>query len=828
MVFFKNDNDPGKPVRGRQVPLLPLRDIIVFPYMVVPLFVGREKSINALEEAMNNGKRILLSAQKEAKAHDPSPHDIFEVGTLGTIIQLLRLPDQTVKVLVEGKCRARINRFVPNDRFFLVEADEIVEQIDHTQELEALMRTIKATFETYVKLNKQIPPEMLGTVAAIDDPARLADTIIAHLKLKLADKQELLETVEPHKRLERLYELMQGEIEILQVERKIRTRVKRQMEKTQKEYYLNEQMHAIQKELGERDEFKNEIEELEERIRNKKMSKEATARVKKELRKLKMMSPMSAEATVVRNYIDWILSLPWYDETQDRLDIDDAESVLDADHYGLDKPKDRILEYLAVRALVDSMKGPILCMVGPPGVGKTSLARSMARATGRKFVRLSLGGVRDEAEIRGHRRTYIGALPGKIIQSLKKCGSNNPVFLLDEIDKMSMDFRGDPSSALLEVLDPEQNGTFNDHYLDLDYDLSKIMFITTANTLHQIPIPLRDRMEIINISGYTEYDKLNIARNYLIGKQMEQNGISDVDVHFTDASVRCVINEYTYEAGVRNLEREIGSVCRKIAREVVRSGKEQSFKVTRKQVLTYLGPPKHRHKRAEEADEIGLCNGLAVTMFGGSMLTNEVSIMPGKGKLVLTGQLRDVMQESAQAAMSYVRSRAFNLGLASDFAHKIDLHVHFPGDHIPKDGPSAGITMATAIVSALTRLPVRRDVAMTGEISLRGRVLPIGGLKDKCLAAHRGGIKTVIAPDENKKDLRDIPRPVRRALEFIFVKHMDEVLRHALVLDDPDGFLELLQQPLLLPDIKHVEGEEDEGGESIDVPRAAPVHPTVQ
>ena len=829
MVFFNNDNDREKPVRGRQVPLLPLRDIIVFPYMVVPLFVGREKSINALEEAMNNGKKILLSAQKEAKAHDPSPHDIFEVGTLGTIIQLLRLPDQTVKVLVEGKCRARINRFVPNDKFFLVEADEIAEQVDHTQELEALMRTIKATFESYVKLNKQIPPEMLGTVAAIDDAARLADTIIAHLKLKLADKQELLETMEPQKRLERLYELMQGEIEILQVERKIRTRVKRQMEKTQKEYYLNEQMHAIQKELGERDEFKNEIEELEERVRNKKMSKEATQRVKKELRKLKMMSPMSAEATVVRNYIDWILSLPWYDETQDRLDIDAAENVLDADHYGLDKPKDRILEYLAVRALVDSMKGPILCLVGPPGVGKTSLARSMARATGRKFVRLSLGGVRDEAEIRGHRRTYIGALPGKIIQSLKKCGSNNPVFLLDEIDKMSMDFRGDPSSALLEVLDPEQNSTFQDHYLDLDYDLSRIMFITTANTLHQIPIPLRDRMEIIEISGYTEYDKLNIARNYLIGKQMEQNGIVDVDAHFTDAAVRCLINEYTYEAGVRNLEREIGSVCRKIAREVLRSGKEQSFKVTRKQAVQYLGPPKYRHRVAEEQDEIGLCNGLAVTMFGGSMLTNEVSIMPGKGKLVLTGQLRDVMQESAQAAMSYVRSRAYNLGLASDFAHKIDLHVHFPGDHIPKDGPSAGITMATAIVSALTRIRVRRDVAMTGEISLRGRVLPIGGLKDKCLAAHRGGIKMVIAPDENKKDLRDIPRPVRRALEFVFVKHMDEVLQHALVLDDPDAFLALLQQPLLLPDIKHVDTPAaDEEAESLDVPRAAPVHPTVQ
>lgn len=820
MVFFKNDNDRGGAGRGngRQVPLLPLRDIIVFPYMVVPLFVGREKSINALEEAMNNGKRILLSAQKEAKAHDPAPNDIYKVGTLGTIIQLLRLPDGTVKVLVEGKSRAKINRFVPNDAFFLVEIEEVAEDLDFTQELEALMRTIKATFEAYVKLNKQIPPEMLATVAAIEDPARLADTIIAHLKLKLADKQQLLETEDPTRRLERLYELMQAEIEILQVEKKIRTRVKRQMEKTQKEYYLNEQMQAIQKELGERDEFKNEIEELEERIRNKKMSKEALAKVKKELRKLKMMSPMSAEATVVRNYIDWILSLPWYDLTQDKLDLDEAEQMLDADHYGLEKPKERILEYLAVRSLVEHMKGPILCMVGPPGVGKTSLARSMAKATNRKFVRLSLGGVRDEAEIRGHRRTYIGALPGKIIQSLKKAGSNNPVFLLDEIDKMSMDFRGDPSSALLEVLDPEQNGTFNDHYLDLDYDLSKIMFITTANTLHQIPIPLRDRMEIIEISGYTEYEKLNISRKYLIKKQMEANGIDEVDVHFTDAAIRSIIHNYTYEAGVRNLEREIGGVCRKIARDVVKNGKDQVFKVTAKRVVAYLGPHKHRIRRKEESDEIGLTNGLAVTMFGGSMLTNEVTIMPGKGKLVLTGQLRDVMQESAQAAMSYVRSRAYNLGLASDFAHKIDLHVHFPGDHIPKDGPSAGITMATSIVSALTRIPVRQDVAMTGEISLRGRVLPIGGLKDKALAAHRGGIKTVIAPKENAKDLRDIPKPVRRALEFVLVEHMDEVLKHALVLEDPDSFMAQLTRPLLLPDIRIAA---DAGGEEAVVERDA-------
>jgi ATP-dependent Lon protease len=815
MVFFKNDNDDRPETKAKLIPLLPLRDIIVFPYMVVPLFVGREKSINALEEAMNDGKKILLSAQKEAKSHDPSAEDIFRVGTLGTIIQLLRLPDGTVKVLVEGKTRARINRFVPNDDFFLVEVAEVQEVVEYNQEIEALMRTIKATFETYVKLNKQIPPEMLATVAAIEDPARLADTIIAHLKLKLSDKQQLLETEDPSVRLERLYELMQAEIEILQVEKKIRTRVKRQMEKTQKEYYLNEQMQAIQKELGERDEFKNEVEELEERIRDKKMSKEATAKVKKELRKLKMMSPMSAEATVVRNYIDWILSLPWYDITEDKLDLEDAENILDADHYGLEKPKERILEYLAVRSLIEQMKGPILCLVGPPGVGKTSLARSMAKATNRKFVRLSLGGVRDEAEIRGHRRTYIGALPGKIVQSLKKAGSNNPVFLLDEIDKMSMDFRGDPSSALLEVLDPEQNGTFNDHYLDLDYDLAKIMFITTANTLHEIPIPLRDRMEIIEISGYTEYEKLNIARKYLITKQMKDNGIDDVDVHFTDASIRSVVHHYTYEAGVRNLEREIGSICRKIAREVVRNGKDQSFKVTAKRVVGYLGPHKHRMRTAEEKDEIGLTNGLAVTMFGGSMLTNEVTIMPGKGKLVLTGQLRDVMQESAQAAMSYVRSRAYNLGLASDFAHKIDLHVHFPGDHIPKDGPSAGITMATAIVSALTRIPVRHDVAMTGEISLRGRVLPIGGLRDKALAAHRGGIKTVIVPKDNRKDLRDIPKPVRRAMEFVLVGHMDEVLKHALVLSDPDSFMDLLTRPLLLPDIRHVNEDSKESAPEV-------------
>jgi len=835
MPFFnRNDDKKDTGRKPRLLPLLPLRDIIVFPHMVVPLFVGREKSINALGEAMSKDKEILLSAQKKAKTNDPTPDDIFTVGTIGAIIQLLRLPDGTVKVLVEGKRRARIRRYIPNDEFFLCEVEEVEEKIEHTQEVEALMRTIRTTFEAYVKLNKRIPPEMLASVSAIDDPARLADTIAAHLSLKLNDKQQILETEDPKTRLEKLYELMQAEIEILQVEKKIRSRVKKQMEKTQKEYYLNEQMQAIQKELGERDEFKNEIEELEEKIKNKRMSKEATIKVKKELRKLKMMSPMSAEATVVRNYIDWILSLPWYDVTQDKLEIQEAEKVLDEDHYGLKKPKERIVEYLAVQALVQKLRGPILCFVGPPGVGKTSLARSIARATGRKFIRISLGGVRDEAEIRGHRRTYIGALPGKIIQSLKKAGSNNPVFLLDEVDKMSMDFRGDPSSALLEVLDPEQNDHFNDHYLDLDYDLSQVMFIATANNLHQIPHPLKDRMEIIEIPGYTEFEKLNIARKYLIPKQSEANGIEEIDYRFTDSSVRTIINHYTMEAGVRNLEREIGSVCRKIACDVVKNGKDQKFKINAKRIPKYLGPYKHKHKRAEERDEIGMTNGLAVTMFGGTMLKNEVGIMPGKGKLILTGQLRDVMQESAQAAMSYVRSRAINLGLSPDFTQKVDIHIHFPGDHIPKDGPSAGITMATSIVSALTRIPVRKDIAMTGEITLRGRVLTIGGLKEKMLAAHRGGIKKVVIPKENRRDLREIPKRVRRSLEIELVEHMDDVLMHALELPDPEAFREVLSKPLLPPDIRHRPGsgsddEDDEDevtdGPEIETPPSQPTAP---
>ncbi|MFT5430402.1 MAG: ATP-dependent Lon protease [Myxococcota bacterium] len=783
-MFFNDRKD-----NVRVVPLLPLRDIIVFPYMVVPLFVGRPKSIAALEAAMASDKEVLLAAQKKAKTDSPNPDDIFRMGTLGTIVQLLRLPDGTVKVLVEGKGRTRIKRFSATDPYFQCEVVEVREELDPGVEIEALMRSIQSTFESYVKLNKRIPPEMLVSISTIDEPARLADTIVAHLSLKLNDKQEILETTDPKRRLERLYELIQSEIEILLVEKKIRSRVKKQMEKTQKEYYLNEQMQAIQKELGDRDEFKNEIEELESRIQNKDMSEEASNKLRRELRKLKMMSPMSAEATVVRNYIDWVISLPWTDRTEDNLDITRAEEILDGDHYGLSKAKERILEYLAVHSLVKKMRGPILCLVGPPGVGKTSLARSIATAMGRKFVRLSLGGVRDEAEIRGHRRTYIGALPGKVTQSLRKSGSNNPVFLLDEVDKMSTDFRGDPSSALLEVLDPEQNSTFVDHYIDLEYDLSEIMFITTANSLHSIPLPLQDRMEIIQIAGYTEYDKLQIARRHLVDKQLEANGLGEIDVRYTDAALSAIINGYTREAGVRSLEREIASVNRKIARDVVKSGADRTFKVDARRIKTYLGPAKFRQRLADGEGKIGVANGLAVTMVGGDLLNVEVTRMPGKGKLTITGKLGDVMKEAAHAAMSYVRSRAHELGLSPDFYSELDIHIHYPEGAIPKDGPSAGITTATALVSALTSIPVRGDVAMTGEITLRGRVLPIGGLKQKTMAAHRAGVKFVLAPKENEKDLRDIPKVILKQIRIIFVEHMDEVLTHALA---PNAFQALL------------------------------------
>ena len=803
-MFFGRDDKKDAQKRGLTVPLLPLRDIIVFPHMVVPLFVGREKSIAALKDAMahkgpDDKAVILLAAQKKAKTNDPGAEDIFHFGTLGHVIQLLPLPDGTVKVLVEGVRRARVKKFQPNDAFFMVEVEEIDEGVEKSVELEALVRSVHSVFEAFVKLNKRIPPEMLMQVASIDDPARLADTIVAHLSLKLNDKQSLLETESPAKRLEKLYELMQGEIEILQVEKKIRTRVKKQMEKTQKEYYLNEQMQAIQKELGDRDEFKNEIQEIDEKLKNKRMSKEATLKVKKELKKLRMMSPMSAEATVVRNYIDWIISLPWYEETQDRLDVVEAEKVLNEDHFGLRKAKERILEYLAVQALVKKLKGPILCFVGPPGVGKTSLARSIARATGRKFVRLSLGGVRDEAEIRGHRRTYIGAMPGKLIQSLKKAGTSNPVFLLDEIDKMSTDFRGDPSSALLEVLDPEQNHNFNDHYLDLDYDLSKVMFICTANTMHNIPGPLQDRMEVIRIAGYTEPEKLSIARRYLIPKEQEANGLADMNVEITDPALKTIISRYTRESGVRSLEREMAAIFRKVARDILKNGK-RDIRVDRKLAMKFLGTPRYRFGSAELEDQVGIVTGLAWTEMGGEILTTEATVMPGKGKLIITGKLGEVMQESAQAALSYVRSRAERFGIDRKTFENSDIHIHLPEGAIPKDGPSAGVTMCTALVSALTKIPVRRDVAMTGEITLRGRVLPIGGLKEKTLAAHRAGMKVVLIPKENRKDLRDIPKKIRDQLRMVPVEFVDDVLREALLLERPEEFGRKTAEPAKLPE----------------------------
>lgn len=762
------------------IPLIPLRDIIIFPYMVVPLFVGREKSITALERAMGDDKSILLAAQKKAKTEDPSPEDIYDVGTLGTILQLLRLPDGTVKVLVEGKRRARINEFIAEDDCFMVEAEELEELADETVEAEALVRSIVKSFESYVKFNKRIPPEMIVSVTSIEDPGRLADTIASHLTVKLEEKQALLAIASPVKRLERLYSIMENEIEILEVEQKIRQRVKRQMEKTQKEYYLSEQMKAIQKELGEKDDFKSEIQEFEDKIKTKKMSKEATKKGKQEIKKLKLMSPMSAEATVSRNYIDWLLSLPWSYTTEEKKEITDAEKVLEEDHYGLKNVKERIVEYLAVRGLVDEMKGPILCLVGPPGVGKTSLAKSIARATGRNFVRLSLGGVKDEAEIRGHRRTYIGSMPGKIIQSLKKAGSNNPVFLLDEVDKMSHDFRGDPASALLEVLDPEQNHTFNDHYLDCDYDLSKIMFITTANSMLGIPYPLLDRMELIRIPGYTELEKLHIVERFLLPKQLKMHGLKAENINLTKNTILTVIRRYTKEAGVRSLERQIAAICRKSAKEILKKGRATKVNINKRTLAKFLGVPQYSYGTIEETDEVGVATGLAWTESGGEILAIEVALVPGKGKLTITGKLGDVMQESAHAAMTYVRSRAAEFGLEKDFYQKLDIHIHVPEGAIPKDGPSAGITMATALSSALLRIPVRKDVAMTGEITLRGKVLPIGGLKEKLLAAHRAGIPTVLVPYENEKDLKDIPSQILKKVKPVLVKHVDDVLEKAL------------------------------------------------
>ncbi len=760
-------------------PVLPLRDIVVFPYMIVPLFVGREKSINALEEVMRADKHILLAAQKNAGDDDPANDAIYQVGTLASVLQLLKLPDGTVKVLVEGTTRARIMRYTDNPAYFEAEVERIPESVGSKTEIEALARSAISQFESYVKLNKKISPEVLGTIAQIEDYSKLADTIASHLAIKIADKQDVLETTVISGRLEKVYTLMESEISVLQVERKIRSRVKRQMEKTQREYYLNEQMKAIQKELGDTEE-RDDIAEFEEKIENTKLSKEAKDKALAELKKLKQMSPMSAEATVVRNYLDWLLSIPWGIKGKVKKDLDEAQQILDAEHYGLDKVKERIVEYLAVQARTNKLKGPILCLVGPPGVGKTSLGKSIANATGREFVRMSLGGVRDEAEIRGHRRTYIGSMPGKVIQSMKKAKRVNPLFLLDEIDKMGQDFRGDPAAALLEVLDPEQNATFNDHYLEVDYDLSNVMFVTTANTLN-IPPALMDRMEIIRLAGYTEDEKVEIAKRHLMTEQQQAHGLENGEWVVEESALLEIIRRYTREAGVRSLEREIAKLARKAVKEILTSPAKKTVRVTAENVQDYLGVPKYRYGEAELEDQIGIVTGLAWTEVGGELLTIEGVMMPGKGKMTVTGNLRDVMKESIQAANAYVRSRCVEFGIHPSMFEKKDIHVHVPEGATPKDGPSAGVAMATAIVSVLTGIPVRKDVAMTGEITLRGRVLPIGGLKEKLLAALRGGIKTVLIPEENVKDLAEIPEEVKRKLELIPVARMEDVAKAALV-----------------------------------------------
>ena len=784
--MFGEQKDPDYD-KSTILPLLPLRDVVMFPHMIVPLFVGREKSISALESAMKYEKNIFLVAQKNAKDDNPKPEDIYRVGTIGVIIQLLRLPDGTVKVLVEGKARGVIKEYLPNNDFFLVKVQE-VDDIDDEDKVkqQALMRSIKESFELYLKLSKKIPVEILETVTAIEDPSKLADVVITHLNVKIEDKQKIIEIFNVNERLEAIYTLMMAEIEILQIEEKIKRRVKKQVEKTQKDFYLNEQMRAIQKEMGEKDDFRNEINELEKRLKQKRMPEEAVKKVKQEIKKLQMMTPMSAEATVVRNYIDWVLDMPWYEKTENTYTLKESEAMLEEDHFGLKSVKERIIEYLAVQSLVKKNKGSILCLVGPPGVGKTSIAKSVARATNRKFVRMSLGGVHDEAEIRGHRRTYIGAMPGKIIQLLKKAGSNNPVFCLDEVDKLSSDFRGDPAAALLEVLDPEQNCAFNDNYLDLDYDLSEVMFITTANVLQTIPAPLQDRMEVIRIAGYTEPEKLQIAKKYLIKKQIEANGLKPENIEFTQGALLKIIRQYTREAGVRNLDREIASICRKVAKEIVNSEKEKKVVIKSKSISKYLGVPKYLHGEIEGKNQIGLTIGLAWTEVGGELLSIEATIMEGTGKMIMTGKLGDVMQESVQAALSYVRSRAEAFGLSKNFYEKVDIHVHVPEGAIPKDGPSAGVAMATSIASALMRKKVRADLAMTGEITLRGRILPIGGVKEKLLAAHRGNIKTVIIPKDNQRDLAEVPKNVQKALEIVFVEHVDEIMKIAFIDDEDD------------------------------------------
>ena len=772
--------DPIGIASGENVfPVLPLRDIVVFPHMIVPLFVGREKSIAALEEVMTTDKQILLATQRDAADDDPAPDAIYEVGTLASVLQLLKLPDGTVKVLVEGRERARVTRYLDRDDYFEAEVAIMAETPSEEIEVEALSRSVLSEFENYVKLNKKVSPEVLSSVANIEDYSKLADTIASHLAVRIADKQDLLAITSIAERLEKVLGMMESEISVLQVEKRIRSRVKRQMEKTQREYYLNEQMKAIQKELGDTDEGRDELRELEERIVKTKLSKEAKEKAESEIKKLRQMSPMSAEATVVRNYLDWLLGIPWGKKTRIKNDLANAEAVLESDHYGLEKVKERIIEYLAVQSRTNKLKGPILCLVGPPGVGKTSLGKSIASATGREFVRMSLGGVRDEAEIRGHRRTYIGSMPGKVIQSMRKAKKTNPLFLFDEIDKMGMDFRGDPSSALLEVLDSEQNHAFMDHYLEVEYDLSNVMFVTTANTL-DIPPPLMDRMEIIRIAGYTEDEKIEIARRHLLPKIEKNHGLKAKEFSLTANALKTIIRRYTREAGVRNLERELATLARKTIKELLTSSKK-SIKITDKVLEDFLGVPRYRYGEAEPEDQIGVVTGLAWTEAGGELLTIESVMMPGKGKMTVTGNLRDVMKESISAAASYVRSRAVDFGIEPPLFDRTDIHVHVPEGATPKEGPSAGIAMVTAIVSTMTAIPVRKDVAMTGEITLRGRVLPIGGLKEKLLAALRGGLKTVLIPEDNAKDLAEIPDNVKSGLEIIPVGHMEEVLKHVLV-----------------------------------------------
>ena len=774
-----DDNDTEALEPQVRYPMLPLRDVVVFPHMVIPLFVGREKSIKALDHAMESGKQIFLAAQHDAADDDPSPEHIYEIGTVANILQLLKLPDGTVKVLVEGTARAAIVRYVQSEEAFEVDAVDVNDELIDEREAEVLIRTVVTEFEQYVKLNQKIPPEVLTSLSGIEEPGRLADTIAAHLTLRNEEKQKILEYASSRERLEHILGIMESEIDLLQVEKRIRGRVKKQMEKSQREYYLNEQMKAIQNELGEMEDAPNEMDELQKKIEEAGMSKEALEKAESELKKLRMMSPMSAEATVVRNYIDWLVQVPWKKRTRVSKDLAKAESILEGDHYGLEKVKERILEYLAVQQRIKKIRGPILCLVGPPGVGKTSLGESIARATHRKFVRISLGGMRDEAEIRGHRRTYIGSLPGKILQNMAKAGSKNPLFMLDEVDKMSMDFRGDPSSALLEVLDPEQNNKFGDHYLEVDYDLSEVMFVATANTLN-IPSPLRDRMEIIRISGYTEDEKLNIATRYLVEKQKRNNGLNDEEIVFRKSALVDIVRYYTREAGVRSLEREIAKICRKVAKELLLNEIKRTVTVTSRSLQKYLGVRQFRYGKAEDENRVGQVIGLAWTEVGGELLTIEAAVMPGKGKQSYTGKLGDVMQESIQAAMTVVRTRSKQYGIPLDFYQKQDVHIHVPEGATPKDGPSAGIGMCAAVLSAITSIPVRSDLAMTGEITLRGEVLPVGGLKEKLLAAHRGGVKFVLIPHENEKDLAEIPKNVKAGLEIKPVRWIDEVFAFAL------------------------------------------------